>query len=181
MKKREKKNRDKKDKIAFKQALTNNFYIFKLAYSISPKRVWLAFIFNIFGYLLDYYYSIIFMATIFKVISDELPFKIAVIMIVINMIVIFIFNIFSSRYFIKIIPETNLLFQEKLNLMIFNKAADIELECYENSEFYNKYTRAGSEANNRITEMLDNMSRIVGLLVSMIMIFITIIDRKSVV
>ena len=47
-------------------------------------------------------------------------------------------------------------FRESFNRRLFRKAANVELECYENPEFYDKYTRALSDTCSRIFDVFYN-------------------------
>ena len=59
---------------------------------------------------------------------------------------------------------------------LYRKSAEVELACYENPEFYDKYVRAMDEAYNRITgvmETLDSLiSRIIALTANSMLLFI---------
>lgn len=165
---------ESKETIPFKQAMANNWYILKLAYEICPKRIIVSLLLSVMWYFSGYYYSIIFTSIVFKAIAGEYEFSMVIILVVINSIVALLMRLVNSWYFNKFTEETNLVYKEKLNLMIFDKTSDVELSCYENADFYNKYTRAGAEANERIVSMVDNMSRFIGLLISSILIIITI-------
>ena len=60
--------------------------------------------------------------------------------------------------------------------MLFRKAAEVELACYENPAFYDKYVKAMDQAYDRITKVmytLDNLiARIIALLANSILLFI---------
>lgn len=163
------------NKISFRDAVRNNIYILKLAYKICPGRVILSFALNFIMYMVNYFYSVVFISLIFQTIAGELPFQTITILVVVSGVVLLLVNLATNFYYHKYMQDTDLLFQEKLNLMVFEKAADVELECYENTEFYNRYTRAGTEANQRIINMLNNLSRLFGLGASAVMIIITIV------
>jgi ATP-binding cassette subfamily B protein len=165
----------KKDKeISYKQAIKNNLYILKLAYEISRVRVILDFAFSIVNGLVHYTYSVIFTAIVFGTIENEGNFMQVVIFIVCFMVFMCILHLLSAWYNNSFKPRTDILFVEKINLQIFEKVYDMELSRYENSDFFNKYTRAGAEANERIIKVLANMSQLAGGIVSSVLIISTI-------
>ncbi|MBQ9121247.1 MAG: ABC transporter ATP-binding protein [Clostridia bacterium] len=60
--------------------------------------------------------------------------------------------------------------------MLFRKASEVELACYENPAFYDKYVKAMDEAYNRILKVmytLDNLiARVIALLANSMLLFI---------
>jgi ATP-binding cassette subfamily B protein len=165
----------KKDKeISYIQAIKNNLYILKLAYEISRARVIFDFAFSIVNGLVHYTYSIVFTAIVFGTIENEGNFMQVVIFIVCFMVFMCILHLLMAWYNNSFKPETDILFVEKINLQIFEKVYDTELSCYENAEFFNKYTRAGAEANERIIKVLANMSQLADGIVSSVLIISTI-------
>lgn len=58
-------------------------------------------------------------------------------------------------------PVTNIKIYHRLYSKIYKKAESVELSCYENADFYNKYTMAIDKADTRIIETVENIARIV--------------------
>lgn len=60
--------------------------------------------------------------------------------------------------------------------MLYRKSGEVELACYENPEFYDKYVRAMDEAYNRIISVMDTLdgliSRIIALTANSMLLFI---------
>ncbi|MBD5460942.1 MAG: ABC transporter ATP-binding protein, partial [Lachnospiraceae bacterium] len=52
------------------------------------------------------------------------------------------------------VPYSNPRLYEKLNGMLFDKAANVDVACYENVEFYDTYTKAASQAYDRALSVL---------------------------
>ena len=50
-------------------------------------------------------------------------------------------------------PKTDADIFESVNNMLFEKAAHVELECYENTEFYNRFTLAMKDCERRFAQM----------------------------
>ena len=167
--------KNKKEKMLFKQSLLNNIYIIKMAYKICRKRIYASFIYTTIRYVMNFYFSIIFTALIFKGLEGTVSFDTIALLIGINVTAWLLFEILYQIFYEKYVPFTDILIKEQLNLMIFEKAHDVEIECYEDADYYNKYTRAASDANDRVIKIVNDMSNIVGLLISLVMIVITII------
>jgi ATP-binding cassette subfamily B protein len=63
-----------------------------------------------------------------------------------------------NNYFencIKLLSDT--VIYKKLYRKLYHQATNVELECFENSEFYNKYTMALESANTKVTATIDNI------------------------
>jgi len=58
-------------------------------------------------------------------------------------------------------PKMSLSVSEKINDEMVDKAQSIDLACYENAEFFDKYTRALSETNQRVNGVLNTFSGII--------------------
>ncbi len=50
----------------------------------------------------------------------------------------------------------------RIQKQVFEKASEVELACYENPSFYDKYVRAMDEANYRISQVLDTLDTLLG-------------------
>lgn len=63
------------------------------------------------------------------------------------------------------VPRAVLHLREKMNLNIFRKIIDTDIEQFEETDFYNKYSRAVLEAENRIINVCDSLFNLIGSLV----------------
>ena len=64
---------------------------------------------------------------------------------------IHIFVSFTNSLYNNILqPNMSLIISEKINNEMIDKAKSIDLSCYENAEFFDKYTRALSETDGRV-------------------------------
>ena len=52
-------------------------------------------------------------------------------------------------------------YQKRFNLLLFKKAGDVDLECYENPDFYDKYTRAMDGTHGRIMSVCYSFTYII--------------------
>lgn len=89
-----------------------------------------------------------------------------------------IINYLDSMYNNILQPKMSLAISEKINTEMIDKAQTIDLACYENSEFFDKYTRALSETDVRVNGVLDTFGQIVTSLlnISVIISLIATID-----
>ena len=94
-------------------------------------------------------------------------------MFVIGTIIVFsALSFYSNWYTTRFTPMTDNILYSKLNEMLFDKATEVELACYEDTSFYNTYTLAIKETDTRISSVLDNVSGILFAVIAAIYVFI---------
>lgn len=150
---------NKKKKISYKRILSNNFYMVKLVYQACPWRVVAQYIETLLRYgILNMFMGIIFMEKIVTYIENDTPFEQVVQFLVFTIIFVSVSRLFLLYYSFITAPAGNQIMYEKLHLRMFEKATDVELECFENPEFYNKYTKATSQIKGRAFSVLNTTS-----------------------
>lgn len=140
----------------------NNFYILKLAFKACPRRVIFDFIIKIINYAYGAYISVFFMRFVFNALQKQYSFGSVTAFVLISLALFFAADFAQNWYNNILRPLTDRILYKNMNLLIFEKASDVELACFENPEFYNKYTKAAGEAGNRAIGVLDNISGITG-------------------
>ena len=65
--------------------------------------------------------------------------------------------------------KTNHIIHTKINEKMFEKAAKMDLECYENSEFYDLYIKASTESKDKIMSFLFTMAEAISCIFSVIL------------
>jgi len=74
-------------------------------------------------------------------------------------ILILVLNILFQQL---IIPKNAQIFNKAMQTEIFQKAAELDLECYEDADFYNKFTIALQQSDTRAIEVLNTFSSLIG-------------------
>lgn len=146
---------NKKD-IGYWKAICNNFYAIKMCFQISKSRVVHTAITRVFGYFSWLFYSIFFMRYVIKSIENERDFEDILRFIIISSAIISIITLYD-RYvsnYVKTLTGT-LIFQG-LYQKLYHKSRNVELRCFEDAEFYNKYTMALDGASDRLENMVEN-------------------------
>lgn len=142
------------------KTLQNNFYILKLAWKICPGRV-LADLFKSFADFASWvFYSIFFIKYIMHAAEVKKSFLEIMIFILVTTILFGLFELFTVWYDNKYRPKTDNIIYKEVNALLFEKATEVELACYEDTEFYNNYTLAIKEADVRIYSVLENFAAI---------------------
>lgn len=121
----------------------NVSYMLRLAFRCSPMYILSLYV----AYVLSNVYEsvvmgVIFLKTALSIIEDGLDFKVfaqTVILIVAGKIMIDLLDKFLDFY-----GNTNfaIRFEQAVNNLLFKKAQEVELACYEDPDFFDKYTRA---------------------------------------
>ncbi|GMK43205.1 multidrug ABC transporter permease [Paenibacillus glycanilyticus] len=159
----------------FRLYWNNNMYFLGIAYRTAPRRVILQFILAVLNYGMDYLYAILFIGYVFGAVENGTPYRYVLAFICAMIATYFVLSVVSEWFEKRYKPVCDLMISQELNRILFEKAAEVELACYENTEFYDKYTRAGLEADSRMASVLDNLTNFVGALASFIMLLITVI------
>ena len=68
---------------------------------------------------------------------------------------------FSHYYWQKFAPVSNQKIYSHIQKALFEKSSSVELACFEDPDFYDKYVKAISEANNRTQQVLGSLGDIV--------------------
>ncbi|WP_027086509.1 ABC transporter ATP-binding protein [Cohnella panacarvi] len=154
-----------------KANLANNMFLFKLAWTMHPQRVLAEFLIQACRQATNVFFAVYFMKYIIESISLEREFRQVALFIVITLAVMLVLSLLDNWYEQRFKPLSDLTLYEKLYLVLFRKASSVELKCFEDHEFYNKYTKAIQEADQRIGAVLDSLSRILFSILATIGIF----------
>lgn len=144
----------------FRNDVKNNFYMIGLAYHAYPVRVIGNFIATLLRYgVLYILVNIVFLEKIVGYIEEGVSFEKAALVIGIMFLILVVSYIFFINYYDAVIaPAGNQILYEKLHLKMFEKATDVELACFEDPKFYNKYTKATSQIKGKAFAVLNTMS-----------------------
>lgn len=149
------KTRDK-DKHSFKQTLQNNIYVMKLGREICPSRI----IHALFKTIIDYagwvFFSAYFMRYVVNALDTGKPPRDIFLFIFVCGLIFFIGNMYWDYVDNVVVPLTDTKVYHGVYMRLYRKARNVELRCYENADFYNKYTMAIDDAGTKITTIIDS-------------------------
>lgn len=138
----------------FYHEIADNFYFLKLLWKIDPRRVIFSFVEQFFSFGEWAFFSVIFMKYLFGAAEFGRSFSETAWFISVSMLVIFFTSGFQYWMDERYVPYSNPRLYEKLNRMLFDKAANVDVACYESVEFYDTYTKAASQAYERALSVL---------------------------
>ena len=143
-----------KEKLSFAVTVKNAAYALKLAVRISPAIVIHSFFLWLIGHGEWVFFDGVFMRVIVNGLDQNLGFDHIFRFILISGIVFGILRIYTGYIENVVYPlETNRLYGG-IYKKLYAKAKNVELRCYEDSDFYNKYTMAMDGAEAKITAVL---------------------------
>ncbi len=151
----------KKKEITLKQALKNNIYACRLLGSVSRSRT----VHSVIKAALEYFdwifYSAVFMRFVLQAIEQQKSFY-EILKFIIIVSILFAAIILYRSYVRNVSdPVTDIKIYHKLYSKIYGKAESVELSCYENADFYNRYTMAIDKADTKIIETVENIAKTV--------------------
>ena len=151
-----------KNKRTSREIWKNNFYGVKTVYGFSKSRVLCSVFKQIIGYFLWVFYSAYFVKFVIDTIQNEKPLK----EILVNIAVIGGVSLCLQAYQYYcdnvVFPLQNIRIYQRMYKKIYQKAENVELACFENAEYYNKFSIALDGIGNKLGENVDNISEIIG-------------------
>lgn len=141
--------------------IKNNIYLLKLALRFSKSRVINSLIRQIISNMLWVFYSAYFLRFVLDVIAKEYPVRTILISIGIVGGVSLALQIYMYYCDYILFPRQNVRIYQGIYDMIYKKSENVEVSCYENSSFYNRFSMALDGAGKNISEGIDSISRII--------------------
>lgn len=145
-----------KEEIGKGKAFANTVYSLKIMWSISKGRVVHSALMRLIGYFEWLFYSAFFMVYVINSLESGEAFGRMMIFLGITASVFICINLYYAYVRGKFTPETEPKINAGIYKRLLKKALNVELECFENSDFYNKYTLAMEKSDVRLTETVDS-------------------------
>ncbi len=133
----------------------NNFYAVKTIWSISKSRIIHMIIDNIAGHAEWIFMAIFFLRYVINAIEKEAPFEEIMLFIGICFAVCCSFAIYYSYLKAAVFPYTDNKIYRTLYKRLYAKARNVELRCFEDAEFYNRYTMALENSAEKMTSSVN--------------------------
>lgn len=138
-----------------KEAFQNNLYALRLMWKICPRQVLHKAITRFLGYFEWLFYSAFFMRFVIRALETEQEFSSIMIFVGVTVAVFAGISLYNSFVNGTVTPITTIVVSRELSKRLFRKSRNVELSCYEDEEFYNKYTLAMEKADERLIETVD--------------------------
>ena len=132
--------------------ISSNSYAVKMLASISKKRIIFTAIERIIFYSKWVFFSTFFLKGIITYLDEGKDFGFMLRMMGLCAGVLAILHILDSYTKEIIIPQTDAKIYKDLYMKIYTKARNVELRCYDDPDFYSKYTMCMKDTTKRITD-----------------------------
>lgn len=150
----EDKKTEQKEKLSFGRTISNDWYAMKLAGKYSKKFVLGALLMTIFGYLEWVFFDAIFVRRIVDGLSRNESFREIFLFIGLSGVVFAVARCISNYLENVTFPLEMTKLYGKIYAKLYKKASNVELKCYEDADFYNRYTMACDQAVDKIREIV---------------------------
>ncbi|MCR5802464.1 MAG: ABC transporter ATP-binding protein/permease [Lachnospiraceae bacterium] len=147
----------KKREISRARAVKNNLFALKLIYGICHRFVIHKAINRFLGYFEWLFYSAFFMRYVINSLETGDSFSHIMVFIVIVTVVFGGMSLYNSILEGNVNPVCAAEINKGLYTKLFRKSRNVELECFENSEFYDKYTLAMEKADERMIATVETV------------------------
>ena len=134
----------------------NNGYIFKMLWRMQKGRVAGEFLYNALNYIYWVFYDILFLQYLVEALEKGKSFEQIMTFLLLLMAGFAVPGALSAWYVHVYRPRSDADIFEAVNGMLFEKATHVELECYENAEFYNRFTLAMKDCEKRLAQIIEN-------------------------
>ena len=140
-----------------RRTLKNNLYALKLGWQMAPGPIVHMAVSRVLGYFEWLFYSAFFMRYVINAMETEQEVSSILTFLGITVLVFASMSLYNNYLEGKVWPIASAKLHKKLNLKLFEKSTNVELSCFEDSEFYNKYTLATENAANKLIETIQNI------------------------
>lgn len=144
----------KEEKLSFAKTLGNDWYALKLGFSISKSLVINAFFMRLAGYFEWVFFDAIFLREIVGALDQGKSFGDIFAFIAVCGIVFCLINLYTNYADHVILPLQTTRLYGGIYRKLYAKARNVELRCYEDSDFYNRYTMAMDGAEAKVSAII---------------------------
>ena len=150
-------DKKKKEKLSFAATMKNSWFAMKLTAAICPSFIVHTFIMWLIGQSEWVFFDGVFMKVIVNALSEGKNFKSILSFILICAAIFCLLAIYTGYVDNVVFPlKTNRLYGG-IYKKLYAKAKNVELSCYEDPDFYNRYTMAMDGAEQKITAVIRGM------------------------
>ena len=160
-------NKQEKKKVSLLRTLQNNIFALKIIWIASPFYFIVYLSSSIINGSLDFLSEGYLLRRIVNGIQRGDDMKEIFIFVAILAIVSLIIKTLFDYFWNVVSPVKQRRVTAYVEKMLFKKSSSVELACYENPEFYDKYVRAMDEANRRITAVISTLDSLLSKLIAL--------------
>ena len=146
---------EKAPRMSAAKIITNNLFLLKLVFSAAP------FPFALYAFeqfrvaFMIFFEHTLLIKTVLDCVQYQRPFSEALIPILIIAAILFVTSILGSVTGQWLQPKAVLAAETKLKNMIFDKAKDVDLKCFDDPQYYNEFNLTVEKAPQLVAYMID--------------------------
>jgi ATP-binding cassette subfamily B protein len=145
-----------------------------MVWKISKSRVILTFLNSFLGFGFWVFETVIFMKYLFGAAEQNRTFSQVAIFLICSVIAWMLSQLFTSWYRQRYVPINDQLLYKELNGTLFEKVANVDISCYDDTDFYNKYTRASGEIFPRAVSVVNSFADVMASFLSSAFVIYTL-------
>jgi len=153
---------------------TNIRFLLGLAWNLDPRRVLLQFFSNALGYATWIFFGVFFLRILLNAITAQTPAPVILAWIGVSVAVLGLLTGASVWFLTAYQPRSDLRMNAALARKLFAQAVRVDLACYEDEAFYNRFTLALKEAEARLPEFLRDLTNGTVAAVAAVVILVTL-------
>ncbi len=152
----------KEKKLTFQETIRNDCYALKLGFSIEKSMVIHSFFVQASGYFEWVFFEAVFLRHIVDALDRNQDFQVVFRFILLCGAMFFLLSVYENYVENVVYPLSAVRLHYGVYSKLYAKAKNVELRCYEDSEFYNRYTMSMDNSDTRILEIIRNMWGVLG-------------------
>lgn len=164
------------------RAIKNSVFSIRLMWGLNRGIIFNDILSNAFGYIGWVFYSVFFIRYLVGAIERSSDFKTIITFILVSGAFFMTAGLYEAYQNGSFYPIATVKIYHKLYGLLYKKASNVELRCFEDSSFYNKYTLAVDNAHEKLMTLVRNIFGILFGAVAAIVVFATMfrIDKLAV-
>ena len=149
-----------KDRFLYRLLASGRFAL-AVGWKINPRRVILEFLYWFFGEVDWLIISCVLIRFILDMAMKRTSFGRMMLYVWSVIALEILFEAFNQLYETYLKPVTDVELYDGINGMLYDKACQVDMHCFEDSEFYNEYMMAVSQAHVKLPDTLQGICQIV--------------------
>lgn len=157
--KKPKKTKDKA--LSFRRVMSNNFFVLKIVQRIAPWYLLTYFLWSVLNAVMDFLGETYLLRYIVNSMEDGIQTE-KILLFILTIVLLQIISAFLiallRRFYY---PRCNQRIVAALEKMLFEKAKQVEIACYEQPEFYDKYVRSMENIYSKCMDVVNNIDGLI--------------------
>lgn len=149
-----------KNKQPIKEVIANNWFVLKICFAAAPLYLCTFILDTIRAEVIVFFEHTYGIGYVLEAAEFGKPFREVAVFLIGLFLINCVSMVFSSFMWHRITQKGQPKIKQKLKLMLYDKAQQLDLECYDNTEYYNEFVLAVSEADKQVDRMFDFLNKL---------------------